>query len=108
MITAIQESLARKVPPISFGILGPPEAGIVTGYDQGGAVLYGWSYFQPDRSKYYEKADWFETMDTNGGMVLIVLGDRKPVPTERQVLRQHWSGPSTWSAQASALRCLTM
>src|SRR5689334_15475790 len=48
MIAAIQESLARKVPPISFGILGPPEAGIVTGYDQGGVVLYGWSYFQPD------------------------------------------------------------
>ena len=38
MIAAIQESLARKVPPISFGILGPPEAGGVTGYDQGGAA----------------------------------------------------------------------
>ncbi len=86
MITAIQESLARGIPPISFGILSPPEAGIVTGYDRDGAVLYGWSYFQPDRSRYYEKSDWFETITPSGGKELIIIGDRKAIPSEREVL----------------------
>jgi hypothetical protein len=45
---------------IGFGIVGPPEAGIVTGYSRGGEVLHGWSYFQDDKlAGYYEEADWF-------------------------------------------------
>ena len=87
MLAAIKESLARGVPPISFGILGPPEAGIVTGYDQDGAVLYGWSYFQPDGSRYYEKGDWFETMEKYADKGLIVIGNRKPAaPSQHDVL----------------------
>jgi hypothetical protein len=87
MLTAIKESLNRGVPPISFGILGPPEAGIVAGYEQDGTVLYGWSYFQPDRSRYYEKSDWFETMDTSGGRALVVIGSKKSTtPAEVEVI----------------------
>ena len=87
MLAAIKESLARGVPPISFGVLGPPEAGIVTGYDQDGAVLYGWSYFQPDGSHYYEKSDWFETKETAGDRGLVVIGNRKSAtPPAREVL----------------------
>jgi hypothetical protein len=87
MFGAAQESIDRGVPAISFGIIGPPEAGVVAGYGQDGQVLYGWSYFQEQRDHYYEKADWFETMDKNAGKGLIVIGDRRPSrPSDREVL----------------------
>jgi hypothetical protein len=87
MLQAIKASLARGRPAISFGIIGPPEAGLVTGYAKDGAVLYGWSYFQEQREHYYEQRDWFETMDKGGGVGLILVGDRLPSrPTAREVL----------------------
>ena len=76
MLAGVCESLSRGIPAISFGILGPPEAGLVAGYDRGGEVLYGWSYFQDQNQNYYEKRDWFETMDKNAFHGLIVLGNR--------------------------------
>ena len=33
-------------PCLSHGVVGPPETAIVTGYDDGGDVLIGWSFFQ--------------------------------------------------------------
>jgi hypothetical protein len=87
MIQAIRESIARGVPPISFGVIGPPEAGIVAGYQGDGGVLFGWSYFQEGRERYYEKAEWFETMDKGAGKGLIIIGARKPArPSERDTL----------------------
>jgi hypothetical protein len=74
MLAGIRESLSRGIPAISFGILGPPEAGLVTGYDRDGDVLFGWSYFQEQNQHYYEKSDWFESMEANW-RGLIVLGD---------------------------------
>ena len=87
MLQAIKASLAQGRPAISFGIIGPPEAGLVTGYAKDGAVLYGWSYFQEQREHYYEQRDWFETMDKNAGKGLILVGDKLPSrPTAREVL----------------------
>jgi hypothetical protein len=93
MLAAIRESIGRGVPAISFGIIGPPEAGIVTGYDPATRALYGWSCFQETRAQYYEKSDWFETMDVpaaarpDAGRGLIVIGAKRPSrPTERGVL----------------------
>jgi hypothetical protein len=87
MIAAIMESLAEGRPAISFGIIGPPEPGLVTGYDEEGALLYGWSYFQDQRECYYESCDWFETMDKSGGVSLLIVGDRQPArPADREVL----------------------
>jgi len=89
MLSGIRVSLSNNVPAISFGIFGPPEAGLVTGYDRYGAVLYGWSYFQEQNQRYYEKEDWFETMEKlpqNRG--LIVIGQRiAPRKTAQEVLR---------------------
>jgi hypothetical protein len=86
MITGIKKSLTRGKPAISFGIIGPPEAGLVTGYDEDGVVLHGWSYFQdwPEYHQphysYYTTSDWFETMDTNAGRGLILVGYKVPAP----------------------------
>jgi hypothetical protein len=87
MIGEIKASLAQGRPAISFGIIGPPEPGLVVGYDEDGAVLHGWSYFQEQRERYYKKRDWFETMDKRGGVALLIIGDRRPArPTDREVL----------------------
>jgi hypothetical protein len=86
MIQAIKASLAQGRLAISFGIIGPPEAGLVTGYAEDGAVLCGWSYFQDQREHPYERRDWFETMDKNAGKGLIIVGDKLPgQPTDREV-----------------------
>jgi hypothetical protein len=43
----IIESLRDKGRPIlAFGVVGPPEIGVVTGYDDYGHILIGWSFFQ--------------------------------------------------------------
>jgi hypothetical protein len=93
MVAEIAGSLARGRPAISFGIIGPPEPGLVVGYDENGAVLYGWSYFQDQREHYYESRDWFETMDVSrgagpdGGVGLLIIGDKRPArPSERDTL----------------------
>jgi hypothetical protein len=124
MVAAIRASVARGRPVIAFGIIGPPEAGIVAGYDHGGAVLYGYSYFQEEALPgYYERADWFETMAPGGAYGLIVIGDKRPSrPSEREILAEtlawavdlarrarrperpkHVSGLAAYDAWASAL-----
>jgi len=92
MVAAIRESLAGGRPVVAFGIIGPPEAGIVAGYSQGGEVLHGWSYFQDGSVPgYYAEADWFAKFsrfaqgpDAGLGPVgtepvgLVVVGDKDP------------------------------
>ena len=97
----------------------------MTGYAEDGAVLYGWSYFQPEGDSYYESHDWFETMDKSNGYELLVLGDKKaalPPPREvlltalewaidlaytnpRPNLPDHVSGLAAYDAWANALEC---
>ncbi len=97
MFRAVVESINRGVPAISFGIIGPPEAGVVAGYDTDGEILYGWSYFQTEPwanagvelepSGYYRKRDWYEMMDKNAGKGLIILGAKRSTrPAARDVL----------------------
>ncbi len=87
MLAAIRESLARGVPCIGFGLVGPPEAGLVTGYARGGQALVGWSFFQPDSSRYYELEDWFAARAPSGEMALIVVEGKLPAaPSPREVL----------------------
>lgn len=61
MIDAIKESISRGKPAIIYGIVGPPEPGIVTGYERGGEVIYGYSYFQaPTDADYYRQENWYQ------------------------------------------------
>lgn len=87
MIRGVKESIARGIPALAFGIIGPPECGIVAGYDRGGEVLYGYSYFQdPSLPGYYEKDGWFETMERGCPYGLILIGEKKSRPPEREIL----------------------
>lgn len=97
MRAAIKESIGRGWPAISFGMIGPPEAGLVTGFAEDGEVLYGWSYFQdghdgwtdapPGRSQYYEKRGWFEGMASLPWQGLLIIDERLPSrPADRDTL----------------------
>lgn len=80
-------------PVISFGIIGPPECGIITGYDEDGAILVGWNYFQTDPafnaglkaepSGYYRKRDWFQNCAG-----LVIIGEKHDRPTLGNIYRQ--------------------
>lgn len=122
MLAGIRDSLGRGIPAIAFGIIGPPEAGLVTGYDQNGDVLYGWSYFQEQREHYYETGDWFKPQEMNW-RGLIVLGQqthpRRSIPeilpgviewaldlahtAHRPEIPDHISGLAAYTAWADAL-----
>lgn len=87
MIQAVRDSVARGIPAIAFGIIGPPEAGIVAGYDRHGQVFYGYSYFQDAAVQgYYERDDWFEIIDRGGPYGLVVIGEKVGRPPEREIL----------------------
>ncbi len=75
----MKEALDAGAPVVAMGIVGPPEAGLVTGYRDGGDTLLGWSVFQEyesaslkfDESGYYITDKWWE----NGVDTLIVMGE---------------------------------
>lgn len=79
----VRQQLDQGYPLISVGIAGPPEAGIITGYRQGGDILLGWSLFQEnmefagglsfDDSGYYITDSWWETVEC-----LIAIGEPLP------------------------------
>lgn len=82
-------------PVIALGIIGPPEACVITGYQDGGNVLMGWNVFQnyPEyqasvrfgKNGYFITGDWWENPDTTA---LIATGTESLPPlTPREVLR---------------------
>ncbi|MCI9675097.1 MAG: helix-turn-helix transcriptional regulator [Lachnospiraceae bacterium] len=82
-------------PVIALGIIGPPEACIITGYREGGNVLMGWNVFQEypeyrtcvrfENNCYFITEDWWENPDTTA---LIATGTKSLPPlTSGEVLR---------------------
>jgi len=66
-IALIKSELDCGRPVIALGVVGPPEACIVTGYRNNGETLLGWSFFQDtwggcsfDESGYFIKDNWWE------------------------------------------------
>jgi len=66
-IALIKAELDCGRPVIALGVVGPPEACIVTGYRNNGETLLGWSIFQDfwggceiDESGYFIKDNWWE------------------------------------------------
>lgn len=88
----IAASLAAGRPVVALGVLGPPEAGLVTGYDEGGDVLIGWSFFQQmpefgaglefEPSGEYRARGWFANTPA-----IILLGEAGERPRLKDSLR---------------------
>jgi hypothetical protein len=95
----IAESIRDQGRPVlGFGVVGPPECCILTGYDEGGEVLIGWSFFQHipefnagvgfEPSGYFRKRDWFKETYSP-----IVIGEKCERPPLAEIYRKalHWA-----------------
>ena len=89
ILTAIDTSLKRGMPVISYGLFGPPEAGIIAGYDDDGNTLVGYNFFQgfqpgteTEPSGYYRIKDWAASLRK-----IVVLGDKGERPHMKDTLR---------------------
>lgn len=81
--TIVKEIDAGR-PVIALGIIGPPEAGLITGYYNGGDILLGWNCFQENKEMaagvsfhdcgYYITDSWWENPETKA---LITIGEEK-------------------------------
>ena len=78
-------------PCLSHGVVGPPETSIITGYDERGDVLIGWSFFQGwekdslefEPCGYFRKRDWEkETWD------LMTVGKQTAKPDRKETFRK--------------------
>lgn len=85
----VMESIDRGVPVLAFGVVGPSDCVIITGYDEGGDVLMGWSTYQDipqdhnfphDVTGYFRKPGWHEAL---GGYLLI--GSKMPPRPKRAI-----------------------
>jgi len=90
----LKKRIDRGNPCVALGIIGPPEACVVTGYREKGDVLLGWNVFQDnpefggntrlDDSGYFISDDWWENPST---IALISIEESTGAQTElRQIL----------------------
>jgi hypothetical protein len=89
----IIESIQKGIPVLAYGVIGPPEPCIITGYDENGDILIGWNFFQKDPqfgaglefepSGYFRKRAWFK--DTHS---LLIIGDKPEKPPLKEVYRE--------------------
>ncbi|WP_167958785.1 helix-turn-helix transcriptional regulator [Anaerosporobacter faecicola] len=87
----IKSHIDRGFPCIALGIIGPPEAGIITGYQKDGDILMGWNFYQEDpifggdvqlaENGYYICDNWWENTDTKA---VFCMGEKneKPICTK--------------------------
>ena len=91
----IRREIDAGNPVIALGIIGPPEACVITGYQDGGNVLMGWNVFQEypeyqasvrfEKNGYFITEDWWENPETTA---LIATGtDSLPPFTPREALQ---------------------
>lgn len=81
-IRFIRSQIDKGVPCIALGIIGPPEACIITGYRKCGETLLGWNFFQDgrefasevqyDESGYFITDSWWEN---SGTIAVISMGE---------------------------------
>jgi RNA polymerase sigma factor (sigma-70 family) len=78
----VMRSIEEGRPVIAFGVVGPPEACVVAGYEEDGEVLLGHSYFHDGCKGYYRKSDWYD--ECSG---LILVGEKQRPPSRGEILR---------------------
>jgi hypothetical protein len=80
----------RHHPVIARGVVGPPEECMIVGFDKGGEVLIGWSYFQAvpefsegvefEPSGYFRKKGWFADTES-----IVLLEGKVDKPSAEQI-----------------------
>ncbi len=92
-MSLIKEEIDQGRPLIALGVVGPPEAGIITGYMNKGESILGWSLFQNDmgfsgdltfdESGYYICNNWWENIHT----IMSVGEETQCLVTAKELLR---------------------
>ncbi len=92
-VDLIRHEIDAGRPVIGFGIIGPPEACVITGYRDGGETLLGWDFFQdmPEYASgiekepcgYFVRQGWYKHPDT---LAILALGERKSEPPDKKAL----------------------
>jgi hypothetical protein len=80
-------------PVLALGVIGPPECGLITGYDQGGDVIIGWNLFQGfpgmndgvtfEPSGCYRQGNWVAQTPA-----IVLLGERGERPPQKESVRK--------------------
>ncbi len=91
----IQREIDAGRPLIALGIIGPPEACIITGYRDKGNTLLGWNFFQenPEFASgvsfhdygYFECSNWWENPNTCA--LIAIAEDQKDIISYHDLLR---------------------
>jgi len=93
----IMGSIDRGCPVLAFRVVGPSDCCILTGYDEGGQVLLGWSTFQdipddhnipPDGTGYFRKPGWHENL---AGSIFIGPKQDRPAPRDVYLNALQWA-----------------
>lgn len=95
-IAFIKGEIDEGRPLIALGIIGPPEACIISGYRDAGETLLGWNFFQgnpefsggsgKDASGYFTTDQWWENADTR---LLMALGEEQEAQGSLRKLLEH-------------------
>ncbi len=94
-IEFIKSHIDEGYPCIALGIIGPPEACLITGYRDNGNILLGWNFFQDDpdfansvqkdESGYFVCSDWWENTDTQA--VMCISSECEEKVSEKDILK---------------------
>lgn len=83
VLDRVAEAIDAKIPPLVRGIAGPPEYGLIVGYDEG-PVFYARTYF--DKTEKPTKIDWTAFSDAQHGQVAFL--DRGSAPDRAKLAHE--------------------
>ncbi len=83
VLDRVAESIAAKTPPLVKGVAGPPEYGLIVGYDDEGPTFLARTYF--DKTDKPTKVDWSAFEDAGHG--LVAFFDKGPAPDRGPLAR---------------------
>jgi len=83
VLDRVAESVDAKLPPLVRGIAGPPEFGLIVGYDEEGPTFLARTYF--DKTDKPTKVDWSAFEDAEHGLVAFL--DRAAAPDRAALAR---------------------
>jgi hypothetical protein len=83
VLDRVAESIDAKIPPLVKGIAGPPEYGLIVGYDDEGPTFVARTYF--DKTDKPAKIDWSAFADAEHGVVAFL--DKGAAPDRGQLAR---------------------
>lgn len=81
VLDRVAEAVDAKLPPLVKGIAGPPEYGLIVGYDEDGPTFFARTFF--DKTDKPTKIDWSAFADAEHGLVAFL--DRAKAPDRAKV-----------------------